>query len=303
MLQRQHLASRMGSESLTRRLEKEAKWRSGRKQHRRLRFRYRLLRMFLKLTGLWQAGRAGFVDLKLVQNRVAIPKLPAAFDGFRILQITDIHIDLDLTLAERIVQIGATADYDICVHTGDFENRNLLGTPGAVDALDRCIETLHGPHFCVPGNHDRIELFAPLERMGMRLLLNESEPIARGDSRLWIAGVDDSHFFKSSDLTRALRNIPSGETVVLLSHSPCICNEALEAGVSFQLSGHTHGGQICLPGGYALLGHTRLERKYWSGSWSRGGLQGYTSTGAGGCQLPIRLNCPPELTLHRLECA
>jgi hypothetical protein len=91
--------------------------------------------------------------------------------------------------------------------------------------------------------------------------------------------------------------------VILLSHSPEIFSEAERVGFDLQLSGHTHGGQLCLPGGLPVIVPCRVDRMFVNGRWSHLTLQGYTSPGTGSCALAARWNCPPEIALHILHSA
>jgi len=126
-------------------------------------------------------------------------------------------------------------------------------------------------------------------------------PFERGGAQLWIVGVDDAHDYETADVERAMRDIPSGEVAVLLAHSPDVYPEAARKGVSLMLCGHTHGGQLCLPGGIMVMTNSRCGRRFCRGSWRHEGLVGYTSCGTGSSGLAARLNCPTEIVVHRLE--
>jgi len=133
------------------------------------------------------------------------------------------------------------------------------------------------------------------------MLLNECEPVLRGSERIFIAGIDDQHFFRTGDVAKAAAQIPRGAFAILLSHTPEVFRQAEQAGFHFMLSGHTHGGQICLPGAIPLTLDAHLPRQFGAGAWRHGNLQGYTSVGVGTSIAPVRLNCPPEITVHELR--
>ena len=137
--------------------------------------------------------------------------------------------------------------------------------------------------------------------MGIRMLLNESETIERSDQRIHLAGIDDAHFYRADNIEKAATGIPSAEFSILLSHTPEIYRQAALAEFDLLLSGHTHGGQICLPGGIPITLDSVLPRYMGSGAWKYRNLIGYTSVGAGSSIVPVRFNCPPEITLHRLQ--
>jgi predicted MPP superfamily phosphohydrolase len=140
-----------------------------------------------------------------------------------------------------------------------------------------------------------------LEALGIRILLNECISIERGEHRIHIAGIDDAHFYQSNSIARAAAGMLSENFSVLLSHTPEVYREAERSGFDVMLSGHTHGGQICLPGGIPITLDAKLPRHMGKGAWRYGKLRGYTSVGAGSSVVPVRFNCPPEITLHQFE--
>jgi len=133
------------------------------------------------------------------------------------------------------------------------------------------------------------------------MLLNESEAIMRDGQRIFIAGIDDAHFFRVDNIEKAASQIPDGDFSMLLSHTPEIYRQAAHADFNLLLSGHTHGGQICLPGAIPITLDSVLPRRMGSGAWRYHKMIGYTSAGAGSSVVVVRFNCPPEITLHRLR--
>ena len=116
-----------------------------------------------------------------------------------------------------------------------------------------------------------------------------------------MAGVDDAHFYRADNLERAASGIPINEFSILLSHTPEIYQQAAHAEFDLMLAGHTHGGQICLPGGIPVSLDSVLPRRLGSGAWNYHNMVGYTSAGAGCSIVPARFNCPPEITIHYLQ--
>jgi uncharacterized protein len=139
--------------------------------------------------------------------------------------------------------------------------------------------------------------------MGIRMLLNECDTIVRDDQRIYLAGIDDAHYYRVDNIEKAASTIPHDDFSILLSHTPEIYRQAAHAGFSLLLGGHTHGGQICLPGSIPLTLDSTLPRYLGSGPWKYHDMSGYTSVGAGSCVVAVRLNCPPEITLHHLQSA
>jgi uncharacterized protein len=140
-----------------------------------------------------------------------------------------------------------------------------------------------------------------LEDMGIQMLLNENHVIKLDNQRIYLAGIDDAHFYRVDSIEKAATGIPFGSFSILLSHTPEVYQQASYADFSLLLSGHTHGGQICLPGRIPITLSSVLPRNMGSGAWRYRDMIGYTSVGAGSSIVPVRFNCPPEITLHRLH--
>ena len=115
------------------------------------------------------------------------------------------------------------------------------------------------------------------------------------------AGVDDAHFYRMDNIEKAAHGIPHDAFSILLSHTPEIYRQAAHADFNVLLAGHTHGGQMCLPGGIPVTLNCVLPRAMGNGSFKHHDMIGYTSAGAGVCIVPARFNCPPEITLHHLH--
>ena len=259
-----------------------------------------LMRLALRLSGLYGRGRRNAADIRLTRNRFVIPGLPTAFAGFRMLHLSDLHLDMSGAIATALRRRVAEAEYDVCVITGDFRARTYGAYDAAVAAAAELREALSGDVYAVLGNHDFIDMVPGLEAAGIRVLLNESVALERGGERLYLAGIDDPHYYQVDNLEKAADAIPLQAVSVLLSHSPEIYRHAAHAGFDLVLCGHTHGGQICLPGGAALSYNAGCPRRLGRGAWRYHDLQGYTSRGAGSCVLEARFNCPPEITVHEL---
>jgi hypothetical protein len=167
--------------------------------------------------------------------------------------------------------------------------------------MARVCAGLKGTIYGVLGNHDTICMVPGLEALGIRMLLNESDVIERDGQRLHLSGIDDAHFYGMDDIEKAAAAIPRDEFSILITHTPEVYRQAADAGFNLLLSGHTHGGQICLPGGIPITLDSILPRSLGSGPWQYRDMIGYTSVGAGSSVVPVRFNCPPEITLHHLH--
>ncbi len=259
-----------------------------------------LIRLGLKLTGLYRRGRRNALHAEVRRNPVALPGLGSDFNEFTILQISDMHLDINSGMADAIAAVIEPLQYDVCVLTGDFRSRTHGSTNPVLEAMARLRKTLRGEVYAVLGNHDFIEMVPPLEDMGIRLLMNESVLLKRGDSTLCLAGVDDPHFYESDNVQKAAAHLERGVPSVLLAHSPEIYRKAAACGFDLVLCGHTHGGQICLPGGIPLFINARVPLRMVRRSWHYRGMQGYTSVGTGCSGVDVRFWCRPEVTLHTL---
>lgn len=261
------------------------------------------IRGLLRVAGLLGRGRRNALQLSVVRNRMVLPQLPEAFNGFRILQISDPHLDASPRATHALIECVRDIDYDLCVLTGDYR----MQTYGPHDAAVRAIETLRvhlkDPVYGVLGNHDTVRMVPGIEAAGIRLLMNESVAISRAGQNIWLAGVDDAHYYRMANLEKAVHDIPPDAVSILLCHTPELYRHAAHAGFDAMLSGHTHGGQICLPGGYPLLLNARCPRRYCVGAWRFHAMQGYTSRGSGASLVEVRYNCPAEVTVHELSTA
>jgi predicted MPP superfamily phosphohydrolase len=192
-------------------------------------------------------------------------------------------------------------DYDVGVLTGDYRAATFGSFDAALEGLAQVRARLKGAVYGVLGNYDTIRMVPGLEEIGIRMLLNESEPISRDDQHIYLAGIDDAHYYRADNIEKVASEIPHDGFSILLSHTPEIYRQAAHAGFNLLLSGHTHGGQICLPGSIPITLDSVLPRHMGSGQWKYHQMTGYTSVGVGSSIVPVRINCPPEITLHHLR--
>ena len=256
---------------------------------------------FLMATGLYWRGLSNAAKVDIRHNRIVSPRLPKAFDAFTIIQLSDLHVELSEAAMERVVDLLREARYDVCVLTGDYRGRTCGPYDTTLAGMARVIAALKGPIYGVLGNHDTIYMVPGLEAMGIRMLLNESVVIERGGELIHLAGIDDAHFYGMDNIEKAAATIPHDEFSILVSHTPEVYRQAARADFDLLLGGHTHGGQICLPGGIPITLDSVLPRSMGAGAWKYRELIGYTSVGAGSSVVPVRFNCPPEITLHHLH--
>jgi predicted MPP superfamily phosphohydrolase len=256
----------------------------------------------LRLTGLYRRAQRNAADVRIRRNMLHFPRLPQPFDGYTILQISDLHVDISAPAMRRLAELLGEVGYDLCVLTGDYRGKTFGPIEPTLDGLGRIRDRLRGAVYAVLGNHDSLRMVPAMEEMGIRVLLNETATIRRDSAALQLAGIDDAHYYRMDNIEKAASAISAEDFAILLSHTPEIYRQAAHAGFDLMLSGHTHGGQLCLPGAVPLTLEAKLPRRLGSGAWRYHRMQGYTSVGVGTCILPVRLNCPPEITLHHLHC-
>jgi predicted MPP superfamily phosphohydrolase len=256
----------------------------------------------LALAGSGAATALGRIALARV--KVPLRRLPEALSGFRIVQLTDLHIGPTLGrawLADVVAETNA-ADPDIVVITGDLVDGRVADLRAEVAPLAD-LRAKYGVFF-VTGNHEYYsgvdEWLAELRRLGVSPLRNERVSIGDGEHSFDLAGVDDwssRHYGgdHGPDLARALAGRDPERELVLLAHQPKQIHEAEKLGVGLQLSGHTHGGQI-FPWGLFV----RLDQPYVSGLARHGAAQIYVSRGTGFWGPPIRVGAPPEISVIEL---
>lgn len=310
--QREALGRRMGHDALRIRLDREEnreKRLFGLVRWCPMKYAGPAANLAFRCVGLWNRAHREFLDIRLREESFTVPGLPRELSGITLLHLSDLHADIspDLPGAIENALRRAAGRYDAAVVTGDFNNFTVHGDMVAVSIVSRLRPAFTAPVFGCLGNHDSVRDVPLLEKARYSMLLNESVRIRKRGAApdapsLLLAGVDDPNIFGTHDLGRALARRRGDEPVVLLSHAPSIHAEAAAAGVSLVLCGHVHGGQLCFPNGRTMAWrHWRFPQRVWKGRWREGPTQGYTTTGVGACGAPLRLNCPPEIVLVRIE--
>ena len=252
--------------------------------------------MFLHGRGKRNARR-----IQLRHNIFQSSKLCKEFDGYTILHLSDLHLDMAPDMTEVLSKAIGDLDYDICVITGDLRAQTFGDSDQTIDCMRQLVEKISRPVYLVLGNHDSITMVPALEQLNIKVLLNEAVELKKENASIYIAGIDDPHYFRADNIERASDQIPDEVFTILLAHSPEIYRHAAFTDFDVMLCGHTHGGQICLPGGIPVMYNADCPRRMCAGSWRYKDLQGYTSVGSGSCVVDLRFNCHPEVTLHQLE--
>jgi predicted MPP superfamily phosphohydrolase len=258
-------------------------------------------------------GTDGYFEsyrLQLRKLEIPLRRLPHQFDGFTIVQLSDFHYEEEFSALpiRRSVEMVNSLRPDLVVFTGDFVTAPMFrfgrhAALVAANAVFPCAAVLSGikapmGSFAILGNHDAYSnpalVASGLRSHSIHLLKNSCVPIEREGARFWLAGIDDA-LEGQPDLGAAIGKIPAGEPIILLAHEPDFADEAALTPVDLQLSGHSHGGQIWIPGlGAPWL--PPLARNYPRGFYKIENMILYTNVGIGTIRAPIRINCVPEVT-------
>lgn len=258
------------------------------------------------LAGNWSKIAKGAMDeansLSLERVDIFLKRLPQKLDGFKIIQLSDTHHSPFTTLEhiERVVKVANRLKPDMFLLTGDYvsHEREYIAPVAAV--LGR-LKAKYGVHACL-GNHDHwtdADLVTHLFRgEGINVLINEGFRFEARGSSFWLAGVDD-YMVGKTDVPAALKGSFPDEMKLLLAHNPIIFREAARYGVDLILSGHTHGGQIKVRSEEKRI---LPQRKLKAGLHTRRESQIYITRGIGTVVVPMRYQCPPEISLLELRC-
>lgn len=259
-----------------------------------------LFRMICNITSISKIAYRHAHDLKYIEKVFYFENLPEGFDGYRILFLTDIHIDKVQNLADKLLKIIDEAQFDICVMGGDYayryKGKNIQITKDFYSKLILLLKGKNKEIYGILGNHDLYAFGQFLEQIGVIMLLNESVRLQKNNSSIYLSGIDDASYYHTHDFYSCEEGINSSDAFkILLSHTPDIYQQADKFHYSLSLSGHTHGGQICLPGGFPVITNTKTPKKIAKGYWNYNHLQGITSNGIGCSAFTGRLFCPPEV--------
>ena len=257
--------------------------------------------VFLKTTGYFRKGYSNAKTINISELTLCYSNLPEAFDGFRILHLSDLHIDnipgFAIIMKDKIKNL----EFDICFLTGDYR-KDLSGSITHIlkpfRILSGYIKASYGT-FAVLGNHDTFLMARYEKQVGLELLVNESVEIEKDGQKILVTGTDDpfNYYTEQAMLSLETRGY---DFKIALVHTSELAKIAAENKYDLYLCGHTHGGQICLKEGIPLVSHQFEGKKFNHGLWKIGKMTGYTSRGVGVSGIPVRFNCPAEITLITL---
>jgi predicted MPP superfamily phosphohydrolase len=256
---------------------------------------------------LTHAARAALTEpymLSIEHERIQLSRLPKAFDGFRVVQLSDIHHGpfSSREQIERAVDTANRLQPDIIALTGDYISKERHYAASCAEMMGR-LKAKFGV-YAVLGNHDHwtdAALITDLFRSeGITVMINEGMHFEKNGASIWLAGVDDT-MVGLEDLSLALAGARDDEMKLLLAHNPIILRRAARASVDLVLSGHTHGGQVAIRGERSTVRGAR--KRLLKGLGRLSNTQIYVNRGLGTVVLPIRYGCPPEISLLELRSA
>jgi predicted MPP superfamily phosphohydrolase len=258
--------------------------------------------VLLKITGFYRKGYGNAKTIKVTELTLSFPNLPAAFNGFRVLHLSDLHIDSLPGFVTVVTKKLRGLGFDICLMTGDYR-RDISGSISQIlkpmKILSRYIQAPFGT-FAVLGNHDTYLMAQHERESGIDLLINESVEITREGQKILITGADDPFSFYTEPAMLCFET-RGYDFKIAMVHTSELAYKAEQNKYDLYLCGHTHGGQICLKEGMPLISHQYEGKQFNSGIWKLGRMTGYTSRGVGVSGIPVRFNSPAEITVITLK--
>lgn len=256
----------------------------------------------LKIFGLYKRGCDNAKNIITKEIVINFTDLPESFDSYRILYLTDLHLNSIEGIDDIICNKIKNLEYDLCVMTGDYRDRIDGGFKHILNPIKKITSTINAKDgiLATLGNHDTYLMIENLEEMGIKILANETVVISRNKEKVAVTGIDDPHYYYTDQAVTSLEK-EINQFKIVLAHSPELYDVAADNGYNLYLCGHTHGGQICLPKGIPIFTHLYSGRRFYKGLWRYSNMKGYTSQGCGASAIPIRFNTQGEIALITLK--
>lgn len=253
---------------------------------------------------LFAGSSANTWRARISRRDVFLPSLPHGWDGVRVLHLTDFHRGpyVGEYYLGDCVRLARAIPHDMVVLTGDYVSRNASGISDYPRWFEGWQPSLGS--WAVLGNHDHYTdpdwITQTLTGCGVRVLRNQSVRVDHRGEGVRLIGLGDAAS-RHHNVREAMRDTRPGEFLWLLSHTPGMAWESTQLRIDFMMSGHTHGGQVCLPGGKALFAANHLGPRYAAGLFRMKDLVFYVNRGLGVVFLPVRFFCPPEIAILTLK--
>ena len=262
----------------------------------------RAFRALLKLVGKYKGGFNNAENIVLRELELKFPDLPSKFESFTILHLSDLHFGCIPEIEDIVLKLLNNCEVDICVITGDYLEGIHVPINSTIDSLRKITEGINTRHgfLGILGNHVTCHMVTPMEDLGIRMLINEDYRLHKGSDCIQFIGTDDVHYYYTDQAMHTLEKSGS-DTSIALVHSPEIYDLTEKMGINLYLCGHTHGGQVCMPGGTPIITNLNRGKDFYSGHWQYRNMQGVTSCGVGTSGIPVRFNMQGELLLLELH--
>lgn len=257
----------------------------------------------LKITGYYKRGLGNAMYNKLTEITLEFEDLPEDLRGYKIIHLSDLHLDTIAKTEVYIVDKIKDLEYDLCVITGDYRKNDSGRFIHVIKPFKFLIENIKAKDgiWAVLGNHDSYMMVDYEQDLNpLKFLVNETVTIDKGGYKLTLAGTDDPFSYFTDKAIYTLEKA-EGDFKIALVHTSELHDIASENNYQLYLCGHTHAGQICLPGGRPLITHQKDGKKYFKGLWKDNNMYGYTSAGNGVSGVPLRYNTFGEVVLITLE--
>lgn len=266
-------------------------------------FLFMVFRWLLLLTPFYKWGLRNAQKAHVIENRLTSPKVGR--NSIRILHLSDLHLDECPVLIEDIVwAIKESGPYHFACITGDLSTGwpNDSETENKIKTLIKALDPIYKSFF-VLGNHDSGRVVSYLENLGVEVLTNQISSFQKDETlpvNIEFVGTDDPHYFYQKDALNILQEGNKEAFRIGLIHTPELYKEAERNGIDLYLCGHTHGGQIALPGGIPIIRRIYRGKRFAKGPWRFKNMQGYTSSGIGTSSMPIRFFTQSEVIIHEV---
>lgn len=254
-----------------------------------------------RILGIYKKGYQNSLKIEVREEDLHFSQLPDNFNGFRILHLSDLHIDSIPELMHAFMHEIDQINFDLAVLTGDYRKENSGEFTQILEPMKQVARLLQKEFvpLAVLGNHDTWLMTEYEEELGIRFLINETVELEREGQTICISGADDPFSFYTDATLEAFTD-KHGFKIALV-HTSEMADVAADKNYQLYLCGHTHGGQVCLPGGRALISHQKEGAEFIKGFWKWDKMIGYTSRGCGVSGVPLRFNCPGEMTVFTLK--
>lgn len=254
-----------------------------------------------KISGYYKKGYENARNIEINHYELKFSNLPSNFDGLRILHLTDLHIDSTPEIKHSILHAVDQVVFDLAVLTGDYRSENSGDFIQILKPLEELSKLLQKefPPLAILGNHDTWLMTQYEEDLKLSFLVNETIELERDGQKILVSGADDPFSYYTDSALQSFTDKPGFK--LALVHTSELADIAADHHYNLYLCGHTHGGQVCLPGGKALISHQKEGAEFIKGFWKMGNMQGFTSKGCGVSGVPLRFNCPGEITVFTLR--